>query len=216
MAKTRHYDSDDVTVFFEPRRCIHAAECVHGLPQVFDPDKRPWIDPKKAGADQIAEVVHRCPTGALTYERHDDGGSEETLETTQGRLAENGPVYLRGRILLKSAEGETLVECTRLALCRCGASKNKPFCDGRHTEISFEASAALPAAGGELPQLDPAPLEGTVAANGPVVCRGPLEILDADGQVVFRREKAALCRCGASGNKPFCDGSHVSAGFEAP
>ena len=69
--RVRTYPSDDLDVHFNPRRCIHAAECVHGRPEVFDPNQKPWIEPEQAGADAIAEVVLRCPTGALTFTRKD-------------------------------------------------------------------------------------------------------------------------------------------------
>ena len=64
----KSYSSDAITVSFDPRLCIHAARCVAGAPEVFDPNARPWIRPENAGADKLADVVARCPTGALRYE----------------------------------------------------------------------------------------------------------------------------------------------------
>jgi uncharacterized Fe-S cluster protein YjdI len=63
----RAYAAPEVTVFYDRGRCRHYAECVRGLPQVFDPTRRPWIRADLADADTVAEVVRRCPTGALHY-----------------------------------------------------------------------------------------------------------------------------------------------------
>jgi uncharacterized Fe-S cluster protein YjdI len=68
----REYAADGIVVTWEPARCRHAAECVRGLPAVFDRDARPWIDPTGASADEIVTVVDRCPSFALGY-RTDDG-----------------------------------------------------------------------------------------------------------------------------------------------
>ncbi|MEQ9399623.1 MAG: (4Fe-4S)-binding protein [Longimicrobiales bacterium] len=138
MSKAREYEGDGIVVSYELRRCIHAAKCVHGLPEVFDPDRRPWIDPSGSDADRIAAVVERCPTGALTY-RRTDGGPAEEAPAPYIRTAPDGPVYVQGSIELRDADGQVYWTGTRAALCRCGASKNKPFCDNTHLDIGFEA-----------------------------------------------------------------------------
>ena len=61
------YAAPEVTVFYDQGRCRHYAECVRGLPQLFDPTRRPWIRADLADAQAVAEVVRRCPTGALHY-----------------------------------------------------------------------------------------------------------------------------------------------------
>lgn len=141
MARVRSYEGDGIEVLYEVRRCIHAAECVKGLHDVFDPDRRPWIDPRRATADRIAEVVERCPTGALTYRRTDDGPAESPPPPSV-RTVPDGPLHLRGAIELRDHEGEVYWTGTRAALCRCGASKNKPFCDNTHLEIGFRTGPA--------------------------------------------------------------------------
>jgi uncharacterized Fe-S cluster protein YjdI/CDGSH-type Zn-finger protein len=133
------YPSEAITIFYNARLCVHAAECVRGLPQVFDTSKKPWIEPNNANADAIAEVIHRCPSGALRYERLDGGASEPIPDEVTGTFAENGPLYLRGNLRLENAEGNVIFEGTRVALCRCGASGNKPFCDRSHQSINFQA-----------------------------------------------------------------------------
>jgi uncharacterized Fe-S cluster protein YjdI len=138
-AVEKKYTGAAITVAFNPEICIHAAECVRGLPQVFNRQARPWVSPDAAPADEIAEVVLRCPTGALHFERHDGGASEPVpvMTTITPRL--NGPLFLRGDIEIRNAAGELVRKDTRVALCRCGQSRNKPFCDGTHREIGFEA-----------------------------------------------------------------------------
>jgi uncharacterized Fe-S cluster protein YjdI/CDGSH-type Zn-finger protein len=120
------YQAEGVTVYFNARRCIHSAECVRGLPDVFDTKQRPWIQPANAVAGQVAEIVRRCPTGALHYELH--GGPAEAPEpTTRVSQVRDGPLLLRGDLRLELADG-TLTE-TRAAMCRCGLTENVPFCD---------------------------------------------------------------------------------------
>jgi uncharacterized Fe-S cluster protein YjdI len=134
--KIRTYTSEGVTVEYDAARCIHAKACVHGLPEVFDINARPWIQPDKAGVDRVAEVVRNCPTGALRYHRTDGSADEAPPSENVTRLVPDGPIYLAGDLRIALPDGEVLQE-TRVALCRCGASKNKPFCDGTHTEIGF-------------------------------------------------------------------------------
>jgi uncharacterized Fe-S cluster protein YjdI/CDGSH-type Zn-finger protein len=134
------YTSETITVYYNARLCIHAAECVRGLPQVFDTSKKPWIEPSKASAGAVAEVIHRCPSGALRYERLDGGLSEEIPKEVTGTFAENGPLYLRGDLKLEDTEGKVIFQGMRVALCRCGASSNKPFCDKSHQTINFQAA----------------------------------------------------------------------------
>lgn len=137
MGKIREYEGDGIVVSYDAKRCIHAEECVHGLPLVFDPAKRPWIDANGATPDRIAEVIHACPTGALKYRRTDGGPAEPEPAEPRIRCEPNGPLYVSGRLRIESPDGEQLFEEQRVALCRCGASKNKPFCDNSHVEVGF-------------------------------------------------------------------------------
>ncbi len=139
LDKGRKYTAQDIVVYYQPRLCIHAAECVRGLPEVFDTQKKPWIQPAQAAAEVIAEVIERCPSGALQYERLDGGAAEARPDTLSIRLVPDGPLYTRGPIVLKEASGQVIFEGTRVALCRCGASQNKPFCDNSHLQSGFKA-----------------------------------------------------------------------------
>jgi len=137
----RAYTAPDLTVYFDKTRCIHFAACIRGLPQVFNTAARPWIQADAAPAEQVAEVVRRCPTGALHYSLN-SGPAESALPESQGptriEVRANGPLFVRGAVQIAAPQGS--IRDTRAALCRCGASQNKPYCDGSHRQIGFEAA----------------------------------------------------------------------------
>ncbi len=136
MRKT--YASKDIEVSYDARRCIHAARCVEGAPEVFDPNARPWIRPEAAGAEKVAEVVARCPTGALLYVRRDGGAPEPVPTEVAITFEKDGPIHVRGPMPLVDPAGERWADAGhRYALCRCGASGNKPYCDGTHHKVGF-------------------------------------------------------------------------------
>lgn len=214
--KVRNYESDNIDVQYDVKRCIHAAECVRRLSEVFDTDKRPWVQPQNAPADAVAETVQHCPTGALHFERKDGGASEAIPEENMIRIAADGPLYVRGDVEITTIDGDLILEDTRVALCRCGASEHKPFCDNSHKNAGFADPGTPP----ENEKSDPTAqgesrLSISPALNGPLLLNGEFEIVSADGQAVFLGTKAALCRCGQSANKPFCDGTHARVGFQA-
>ena len=135
----RVYANETIEVQWEPKLCIHVRHCVRGLPQVFDPDARPWVIVDAAGADQVAEAVLTCPTGALHFRRLDGGPQEAAAEpppSSRGRTARCSFAATCGS---STPDGRLIREDTRVALCRCGASGNKPFCDGSHRRIGFQA-----------------------------------------------------------------------------
>ncbi|WP_033326079.1 (4Fe-4S)-binding protein [Streptomyces yerevanensis] len=120
------YEAPEITVTFEARRCLHATECIRGLPEVFDPSRRPWIQPGAAPADRLAEVVRRCPSGALQYELA-AGGGETPDRPTRITRTPAGQLVVRGELSLDTQEG-THAE-TRAVLCGCGSSQLQPHCD---------------------------------------------------------------------------------------
>ncbi|MGW7202592.1 (4Fe-4S)-binding protein [Streptomyces sp. NPDC054837] len=124
--RKKAYKAPEITVTFESRRCLHAARCLNGLPEVFDVNARPWIRPDGAPADQLAEVVRRCPSGALRYELP-DGGSETPDRPTRITRTPDGQLVVRGDLSLDTQEG-TRSE-TRAVLCGCGTSQMQPYCD---------------------------------------------------------------------------------------
>ena len=207
------YEGDGVTVTWDQKRCIHAQACVDGLPSVFDPERQPWIEPDQADPDAVEAVVPRCPTGALHLTRNGED-PEPVPETNHISLSPNGPLLVRADAELIDSDGETLLTDTRMALCRCGRSENKPLCDGSHDE-GFEDAGHI--AVDHLSTPDDAAAEGPLriraTEDGPFVVEGPVTI-EATDEATVTGHRGALCRCGASDSKPFCDGSHSDIGFE--
>jgi CDGSH-type Zn-finger protein/uncharacterized Fe-S cluster protein YjdI len=215
--KLHEFESDDIRVTWSKQRCIHVAECVRGLPRVFMPGRRPWITPADAPADLVAEMVMRCPTGALHFERKDGGGAEPVPDRNAVVPSRDGPLFVHGDLEILGAGGAVILRDTRIALCRCGRSRNKPFCDNSHWSSGFSDRGEV-FEGGVKPGPAPAPDRGlriTLSADGPYELSGPLAITSADGRVSLTGGEAKLCRCGQSRNKPFCDGSHTTAGFKS-
>ena len=178
---------------------------------MFDPGRRVWVDAKQARADEIADVVQRCPTGALHFRRKDGDPVEPTPSRNVLRITPDGPLYLSGDLEIRTPTG--MLKETRAALCRCGASRNKPFCDGSHEAIRFCASGALGVyvVAGERAT---GPLRVMPTTNGPCLIEGSFTFVSSDGAARGAcGPKTALCRCGHSRNKPFCDGSHLRVGF---
>lgn len=135
----RVYRTEAIAVMWDASVCINSHHCVNALPQVFRPEARPWVQVDAASADEIARAVARCPSGALHFERLDGGAPEEVPEETTVSPQPNGPLYVRGRMRILDADGSLLREDYRMALCRCGQSNKKPFCDGSHRDAGFEA-----------------------------------------------------------------------------
>ncbi len=213
--KIHEYRGRAIVVRYDAVRCIHAAECVNRLPAVFDTSRRRWVEPDEAPANRVAEVILRCPTGALHFERLDGGPAEALPERNTATLAANGPLYVRGNVEIKSGDGRVLLKDTRVALCRCGASKRRPLCDNSHMAIDFEAAGARrerlsaePPSGAAAPVLSVA-----VEPCGPLYVDGPFELFQDDAGPATHHRDAVLCRCGGSGEKPFCDSTHHIINF---
>src|SRR5450631_899173 len=205
-------DSPGVTIKFQAKRCIHSRFCVLWQPQVYKANVQgPWLNPAADSVEAVVAVAHNCPSGAIQYERHDGQPQERAPAVNLINIRENGPLAFRAEIFLS----QQLIGY-RATLCRCGASKNKPFCDNSHRDAEFTATGepatidtpVLAARAGPL-QIEPKP-------NGPLRVRGNMEICSGTGRTVKRSSSEALCRCGQSANKPFCDGTHARVGFIAP
>jgi uncharacterized Fe-S cluster protein YjdI/CDGSH-type Zn-finger protein len=136
----REYRNNQIVVYWEPKLCIHVGNCFRGLPLVFQPQVRPWVLVNAGSADDIARVVMTCPTGALHFERLDGGEQEPEPDETTVKVQVNGPLYLRGKVRILGPGGHLIREDTRVALCRCGHSRNKPFCDGTHLRVKFDTA----------------------------------------------------------------------------
>jgi len=118
----KHYEGERIEVTYDPARCLHAAECVRGMPSVFNTAKRPWVAPDEGDPELLGAVIRRCPTGALHYTLR-EGEPERPRVPTRIRFAEGGPVLVDGDLELDGTRE------TRAALCRCGDSANQPYCD---------------------------------------------------------------------------------------
>ena len=203
--------TDKLTVFFDPKRCIHSRMCVLNAPDVFLANvKGPWLHPENDGVEHLVHVAMSCPSGAITYRRRDGGEEEPPPKVNYLFIREHGPYAVQASL---NIEGQSATY--RATLCRCGQSRNKPFCDNSHHDAGFAAT-------GEPPSIKSAPLADRGGrlhvkplVDGPLAISGPLEICCGTGRTVARTESARLCRCGASRNKPFCDGSHRAVGFRS-
>jgi uncharacterized Fe-S cluster protein YjdI len=158
----RRYKNDEITVYWKPSACVHASYCYRELIEVFDPGRRPWVDMSGASTAKIIEVVNMCPTEALCWKWNDDSKNEsvgedqtnhvkfrrpELLESSDKTEEENpvtvkimtdGPIVVKGNFTFLYSGNKKEVRESMISLCRCGASHQMPFCDGRHRKIGFE------------------------------------------------------------------------------
>ncbi|MEM9729911.1 MAG: CDGSH iron-sulfur domain-containing protein [Myxococcota bacterium] len=208
------FDGEETDVEWDERLCIHVGECGRADNNLFVGGRKPWCRPDDVSLDEVVEVVHRCPTGALTYIRKDGGPAESAAEENEVRVIYNGPLFVRGDLEVDGAADDMDGVKFRAALCRCGLSKNKPFCDNSHAEGSFTDYGAVGQSGDGL-EATGGTLKVSRAKDGPLLLNGNFTIVASSGRVAWSGTKAALCRCGQSKNKPFCDGAHKDAGFQA-
>ncbi len=137
--KNKEYSNGEVTIVWQQEVCIHAANCVNGLPGVFNSKARPWINADGATTDEIVAQVKKCPSGALTYYMNGAQATAPKIESESiVEVVPNGPVLVYGNILIKHSDGQEEHKNKVTALCRCGASTNKPYCDGTHKKNGFE------------------------------------------------------------------------------
>jgi CDGSH-type Zn-finger protein/uncharacterized Fe-S cluster protein YjdI len=206
-----YIDGKKLTLVYEGKRCIHARFCVTGAPQVFLANVQgPWITPDAVTTEHLVEIAHACPSGAIRYQRRDGEPNETAPAVNLLAVREAGPYAVRGDLSIAGNKSSF-----RATLCRCGASKNKPYCDGSHHEVSFAATGEPPTGQADMLEVRGGPLEIEPQQDGPLQVRGNLEITSGTGRVVSRLTQARLCRCGGSANKPFCDGTHLRNGFRS-
>lgn len=202
---------NSIQLSFETKRCIHARFCVTGAPRVFLANVQgPWIHPDAMEVERLVEVAHACPSGAIRYQRLDGAHDERAPPVNLLSVRESGPYAIRGPLRI---DGEQ--RGFRATLCRCGASKNKPFCDGSHHDVNFAATGEPPTGKTDMLPVRDGVLAIDPEPNGPLSIRGNLEVISGTGRVVARVTAARLCRCGGSVSKPFCDGTHAKIGFRS-
>lgn len=207
----------EATIHFDAQKCIHSRTCVLSHPDVFVPNVvGEWIHPDAQPVDELIRIGQNCPSGAISVVRHTpaqggfaDSNGAPLVNTV--RVRENGPLAVEAELQIKGVAQTN----PRATLCRCGQSKNKPYCDGSHVAAGFVASGepitvafeALAKRNGAL-NVQPIP-------NGPLRVVGNLEVVSGTGRTCNKVGEAYLCRCGQSKNKPYCDGSHKAAAFQA-
>ncbi len=138
---TKKYSNEDITIVWKPHVCIHSTLCwkgEKGLLKVFNPAVKPWINPEGAGTPEIISRVNNCPSGALSFYYNTPGAAPaETRVESLVEPSPNGPLLVYGNITVKHNDGREEHKNKVTAFCRCGASSNKPYCDGSHLKIGF-------------------------------------------------------------------------------
>ena len=144
----REYTNGEITVYWRPKKCIHATTCYTQLVEVFNPRKRPWVDMSGAPTQSIIDIVKKCPTDALTFQYNKDIGKEvaaskldeapEPVKPIEIQIMRDGPIVVYGKINLIDKDGKAYKTYSITSFCRCGASGNMPFCDGTHRKIGFQ------------------------------------------------------------------------------
>ncbi len=205
------FPGSEIDVQWDGRLCIHIGECGNAAGELFVGGREPWCVPDTSAKAEVREICERCPSGALTYS--DKGGSPESVPAENTvTVSYNGPLFAHGDLAIEGAPEDMPGVRFRAALCRCGQSKNKPFCDNSHLEARFEDYGSVgergpgPSAQGGALTIKPLP-------DGPLLLTGNLSLRASSGRLGWQGTQVALCRCGESKNKPFCDGSHKGAGF---
>jgi uncharacterized Fe-S cluster protein YjdI len=143
--ETHEYTNNDITVVWKPKVCIHSALCWKGLLDVFNPREKPWIKMNGASSERIIEQVRKCPSGALSYfynhqetDKHPpDKIVAEAAQILKIEVTPNGPYLIQTECVIIHADGREEAKSGTVSLCRCGASKTKPYCDGSHEHAGF-------------------------------------------------------------------------------
>jgi CDGSH-type Zn-finger protein/uncharacterized Fe-S cluster protein YjdI len=211
--KVLTFEGQDVTVVWDGNLCVHAEECWRADSELFELKRDPFGDPDKVSTEEVDRISRRCPSGAIAW-TDNQGQTEEAPEAENTvTVVPGGPLYVRGNLNLVGVPEQAGNTQRRVALCRCGHSKNKPFCDKSHVAAGFDDTGAV---GREGPgHADPGgELTITPRKDGSLFLQGNVAIRAASGAIRWRGSKVSLCRCGLSKRMPFCDSSHKGQ-FEA-
>ena len=141
--KPKEYSNKEITIVWQQEKCIHSGKCVRNLPGVFKPHERPWISVNNADTAHLKEAIDKCPSGALTWknaanEDFDQSVDKAVSESTKLNIFADGPILVKGNFEITDSNGKVLEVKDNVALCRCGESSNKPFCDGSHKKSGFK------------------------------------------------------------------------------
>jgi CDGSH-type Zn-finger protein/uncharacterized Fe-S cluster protein YjdI len=212
--KILHFEGTEADVSWDGRLCMHMEECWRDKSELFELGRRPFGQPDLVSTDHILEVARRCPSGAIVFHPKGETPAELPDPVNTVRVAPDGPLYVTGELEIDGTEDDMPGARFRAALCRCGLSKNKPFCDASHVGANFRDTGAVGQSGHPLDDHGGV-LAVNPAADGPLMLKGNFTIHSGAGRATWTGTKAALCRCGQSKNKPFCDGSHQNADFKS-
>lgn len=135
----KEYVNGDFTVVWKPKLCIHSGICVQTLPEVYQPNEKPWIKAENASAEALQSQITKCPSGALSYKIKGMENEETKSSEIKVEALPNGPLMVHGAMEVTHSDGSTELKKRATAFCRCGASDNKPYCDGTHNKIEFKA-----------------------------------------------------------------------------
>lgn len=135
----KEYSNKELTVVWKPEKCSHAGECVKRLPEVYKPKEKPWINLENASSEALIRQINNCPSGALSYYLNEEslGEKKEVRKELNVTILENGPLLVKGKFKVTGISGKVEEKENSTAFCRCGASANKPYCDGKHKGIGF-------------------------------------------------------------------------------
>lgn len=135
---TKHYTNGELTIAWKPTTCIHAGECVKALPNVYNPKGSPWITIENASTEELKDQIAKCPSGALSYFMNEEEDKESVSLETKVEAMKDGPLLVYGTLEVTNSDGTKETKNKTTAFCRCGASQNKPYCDGAHVKAEFK------------------------------------------------------------------------------
>ena len=139
--RSKTYSNEDIKVIWKPDVCIHSTKCWKSSLAIFNPKRRPWIDMFGGSTEEIIKIVDNCPSGALSYKRNNNLEEDKVLTEevpTSIQVNKGGPYLVKGKFTFINSDGKEEIKEGSIALCRCGGSNNKPFCDGTHRKIGFD------------------------------------------------------------------------------
>jgi|APMed6443717190_1056831.scaffolds.fasta_scaffold70547_2 uncharacterized Fe-S cluster protein YjdI len=142
----KEYSNGEVTVFWRSELCIHSANCLIGLPEVFNTRKRPWINVHASDSKEIMKIIDTCPSRAITYLKSTKFVTSKPRKSVKLKskfarvqILKDGPALVTGNFIIRDSKKKKIkIENEVAAICRCGASKKKPFCDGSHLAVGFK------------------------------------------------------------------------------
>lgn len=201
------YRGKHINVSFNSSKCSHGGTCIKTLPSVFNLKAKPWINLNNCNETEVIQTVANCPSGALSF-------SESIDEQVTAKIIKNGPINIRGAINLKTNFQDNGQETHRASLCRCGLSKNKPFCDASHRKTFKEPGNLDHRPASKTKQNASKTINIICIEDGPLMCQGNVKFITPTNEELTVIDPA-ICRCGASKRKPFCDGTHNKINFKS-